>query len=77
MSKTPPSADDRKRAAAIGKRLKHVKSDKKWGVELLRRKQQALLDLADNEDWLVGKPQGEGEAKAESATARVRPDPSV
>ena len=57
MSKTPPSADDyRKRAAAIGKRLKHIaKNDKKRGRELLRRKQQALLALADNEDWLAGK----------------------
>ena len=57
MSKTPPSADDyRKRAAAIGKRLKHIaKNDKKRGRELLRRKQQALLALADNEDWLAAK----------------------
>ena len=56
LSKTLPIADDyRKRAAAIGKRLKHVKSDKKHGLGLLRRKQQALLALADNEDWLAGK----------------------
>ena len=35
MSKTPPCADDyRKRAAAIGKRLKNVKNDKKQGLEL-------------------------------------------
>jgi hypothetical protein len=66
MSKTPPSADDyRKRAAAIGKRLKHIaKNDKKRGRELLRRKQQALLALADNEDWLAGKSKEKEKPKA-------------
>ena len=73
MTKTPSSADDyRKRAAAIGKRLKHVKSDKKHGVELLRRKQQALLALADNEDWLAGKSKEKAKMRR-----RVRPAASV
>jgi hypothetical protein len=46
------SHDYRKRAAAIGKRLRR-KGDAKSGCELLRRKRQALLALTDNEDWLA------------------------
>ena len=72
MSRTPPIADDyRKRAAAMGKRLKHVKSDKKHGLELLRRKQQALLALADNEDWLAGK--SKEKAKPKKVRRSLRP----
>ncbi len=70
MTKTPSGADDyRKRAAAIGKRLGRV-GDKKYGLELVRRKQQALLDLADNEDWLAGRSK-------ERANPRTKPKARV
>ena len=70
MTKTPSSADDyRKRAAAIGKRLGRV-GDKKYGLKLVRRKQQALLDLADNEDWLAGRSK-------ERANPRTKPKAKV
>ena len=72
MSKTPPSADDyRKRAAAIGKRLGR-KGERQHGLELLRRKEQALLDLADNEDWLSGKSKEKAKPKPK-VRRRLRP----
>ena len=43
----------RKRADAIGKRLKKTANKKEQAP--LRKKQRALNDMADNEDWLAGK----------------------
>ena len=46
-------ADDyRKRATAIGKTLRKRRKDHRL---LIERKQKALSDMADNEDWLDGK----------------------
>jgi hypothetical protein len=54
MAKTPPTKAEtfRKRAAAAGKSSKkRVKNDR----QLLLKRQKALNDMADNEDWLDGK----------------------
>ena len=47
----------RKRAAALCKRLKPSQVQKTTPVG---RKQKALLDMADNEDWLDGKTKASG-----------------
>jgi len=52
-SPSPTAEQFRKRADAIGKRLKKTANKKEQ--EPLRKKQQALNDMADNEDWLTGK----------------------
>ena len=44
----------RKRAAAVGKRLKQSLAPRDR-AKLLKR-QKALEDMADNKDWLAGKP---------------------
>ena len=50
----PPTAEQfRKRADAFGRRLKKTANKKEQAP--LRKKQQALNDMADNEDWLAGK----------------------
>ena len=48
-------ADDlRKEAKEAGKRGDESKSLRKGATE--RKREQALNDMADNEDWLDGKP---------------------
>ena len=42
----------RKRAAALGKRMSYRQTQQ---TTHLGRKQKALTDMADNEDWLDGK----------------------
>jgi hypothetical protein len=42
----------RKRAKAIGKRMTNRQSQR---TTTIGRKQKALTDMADNEDWLDGK----------------------
>jgi hypothetical protein len=42
----------RKRAKAIGKRMNNRQSQRTTPIG---RKQKALTDMADNEDWLDGK----------------------
>ena len=42
----------RKRAAALGKRMSYRQTQH---TTPLGRKQKALTDMADNEDWLDGK----------------------
>jgi hypothetical protein len=44
----------RKRAAAVGKRLKEPLAPRDRAN--LAKKQKALKDMADNKDWLAGKP---------------------
>ena len=55
-TRPPPTAEHyRKRAKEVGQRLKSA--NKKEG-ETLRKKQKALNDMADNEDWLAGRSKG-------------------
>ena len=56
MAQSPTTgAQYRKRADAMGKRLK--KRIKK-GQGAMRKKQKALNDMADNEEWLAGRIKG-------------------
>jgi len=56
MAKSPTTAAHyRTRADAMGKGLK--KRTKK-GQGAMRKKQKALNDMADNEEWLAGKIKG-------------------
>ena len=54
MKLTPKTTDYRKRGLAVDKRLKGrlTSSDRLK----LQKKKKALGDMADNEDWLAGKP---------------------
>ena len=47
----------RKRAKALGKRMSSRQSQRTTPVG---RKQKALTDMADNEDWLDGKTKAKG-----------------
>ena len=47
-----PAAKYRKRAYSIGKTMKTRRKSERGP---LRKKQRALNDMADNEDWLEGK----------------------
>ena len=55
MASTPPSKADqyRKRAEALVQSLKHSTGPHRAGME---KKKKAVEDMADNEDWLDGKP---------------------
>jgi hypothetical protein len=53
MAKPPSRADEyRKRAAALDQSLKKRRNSERLP---LLKKQKALNDMADNEDWLDGK----------------------
>jgi len=55
MAPQPTKTDSyRKRAKDINKRLKKRASTADRAK--LTKKQKALTDMADNEDWLAGKP---------------------
>jgi hypothetical protein len=51
------ASDFRKRAKVLGKSL----SKRGGRTPSLVRKQKALSDMADNEDWLDGKPEPKAE----------------
>ncbi|QDM14591.1 hypothetical protein FNL55_00430 [Tardiphaga sp. vice352] len=53
--------DLRKRAEEAGKRGDKTRSLKQGAQE--HRREKALNDMADNEDWLDGKPQPDPEKK--------------
>ena len=47
----------RKRAKALGKRMRSRQTQR---TTTIGRKQKALTDMADNEDWLDGKTKAKG-----------------
>jgi hypothetical protein len=47
----------RKRAKALGKRMSYRQAQRTTPIG---RKQKALTDMADNEDWLDGKTKAKG-----------------
>ena len=55
MSKTPPSADDYRKRAAANRQAARAQGRKEIRSRAGAPEAQALLDLADNEDWLAGK----------------------
>ena len=59
MAREPTSSNEyRRRANAVGKSLK---ARSKRGRGPLLKKQKALNDMADNQDWLDGKPKPRAE----------------
>ena len=49
----------RKRAKALGKRMSNRQAQRTTPIG---RKQKALTDMADNEDWLDGKTKAKGDS---------------
>ena len=70
MSKTPPSADDyRKRAAAIGKRLKRSQERQEMGSRAVAPEATGAPRVGRQRGLAGRTVQGEGKTKGESATA--------